>query len=75
MNGVCGVVPVKLKVEVKRRVALEDEFCLVSVMFGGKVALALGVTLKAPLETASHVKYWTVVPLIQLRTSVTDDAE
>jgi hypothetical protein len=46
----------------------------VKLISGGRVALILGVMEKFPLETTSKERYWTVVPLIQFRTNVTDEA-
>ena len=46
----------------------------VKLMFGGRVAFALGVMEMLPLDTMSKERYWTVVPLIQFRTNVTDEA-
>jgi hypothetical protein len=46
----------------------------VKLISGGRVALALGVMDILPLETTSKERYWTVVPLIQFRTNVTDEA-
>lgn len=73
-KGVSGVVVVQLNVCVKRRVMLVSVSGRVSEICGGSVALALGVTEMLPFDTTSNVRYCTVVPLIQFRTSVIEDA-
>jgi hypothetical protein len=47
---------------------------LVILIAGGKVAFEFGVMEMFPLEITSKERYWVVVPLIQLRTNVTDEA-
>ena len=73
-NGVSGVVVVQLYVWVKRRVMFVSMSGRVRLIAGGRVALALGVMEILPLETISNERYWTVVPLIQFRTKVTEEA-
>ena len=46
----------------------------VKLISGGRVALELGVMEMFPLDITSKERYWTVVPLIQFRTNVTDEA-
>jgi hypothetical protein len=46
----------------------------VKLISGGRVAFELDVMEMFPLETTSKERYWTVVPLIQFRTNVTDEA-
>jgi hypothetical protein len=46
----------------------------VKLISGGRVALALGVMEILPFDTTSKERYWTVVPLIQFRTNVMDEA-
>lgn len=57
-----------------RRVVFVDTSGRVKAMAGGKVAFELGVKEKLPLETMSRDRYCTVVPLIQFRMKVTDEA-
>lgn len=66
---------VKLKVERKWIVAFDALSGLVMVMFGGRVTLVEGVTLNTAFDAASNDRYWTVDPLIQFLTSVTDEVE
>ena len=46
----------------------------VKLISGGRVALVLGVMEILPFDTTSKERYWTVVPLIQFRTNVMDEA-
>lgn len=69
-----GVVPVKLNEVVKRRVALVPGFESERAISGGIVALSDGLTLNLAPDWTSNDRYWTVVPLIQCRTSWTDES-
>lgn len=67
-----SVVFVKLKVHENSSVPLRAWSGRLRTTSGGKVAFGLGVTEMLKLSTALIVKYCTVLPLIQLRTSVTE---
>ena len=73
--GVAGVVLVKLNVELNWIVAFEDWTTRTIRMSGGIVVLELGATMKIAFDSAVKERYWTVVPLIQFRTRVTDELE
>ena len=73
-KGVKGVVPVQLYEVTKCKVALVPVLERESEISGGNVVLSEGVTLNVPPETTSKERYWTVVPLIQFLTSVTDES-
>lgn len=57
----------------KARVPFLEASGLVKVICGGRVAFWFGVTEMLKLSTTEKSRYCTVVPLIQLRTSWTDD--
>ena len=66
------MVPVQLNEVRKCNEALVPGVDSVRDMSGGSVSFCEGVTLNAPPLSTSNERYCTVVPFIQLRTSVTD---